>query len=105
VPLGEKLFTVGEPLPSDAVLIKGRKSVGLVAFRTGDRVTVKWEVTEHGQGILMLRSKEPPFDLTSTLFYYPLHRSPFYVNRRVRILFTRFKTGAEMPLPLPSNWI
>ena len=41
MPLGEKLFTVGGPLSSDAVLIRGRKSVGLVDFRTGDRVTVK----------------------------------------------------------------
>ena len=60
MPLGEKLFTLGGPLSSDAALIRGGKSVGPVDFRTGDRVTVKWEVTEHGQGILMLRSKEPP---------------------------------------------
>lgn len=58
MPLGETLFTVGGPLSSDAVLIRGGKSVGLADLRTGARVTAKWEVTEHGPVILMLRSKE-----------------------------------------------
>jgi hypothetical protein len=56
VPLGDRLFTIGGPLSSDAIVNKGGKLVGLADSRRGDRVTVKWKVTEHGHVILMLES-------------------------------------------------
>lgn len=56
VPLGDRLFTIGGPLSSDAIVNKGGKLVGLADSRRGDRVTVKWKVTEHGRVILMLES-------------------------------------------------
>ena len=47
----------------------------------------------------------PSFDLTSTLFYYPFHRPLFVSTARQEPFITCFETGAEMRLPLPSNWL
>ena len=57
VPLAGKMFTVGGPLSSKAVLKKGGQSVGLADFRVGDRVIVIWEATEQGHLILSLKAR------------------------------------------------
>ena len=57
VPLAGKMFTVGGPLSSKAVLKKGGQSVGRADFQVGDRVTVIWEATEQGHLILSLKVK------------------------------------------------
>jgi len=57
VPLAGKMFTVGGPLSSKAILKKGGQSVGLADFQVGDRVIVIWEATEQGHLILSLKAK------------------------------------------------
>jgi hypothetical protein len=57
VALGQKMFTVGGPLSSGAVLKKAGQVVGLADFRRGDRVTVTWEATESGHLIVSLKAK------------------------------------------------
>jgi len=57
IPLAGKMLTVGGPLSSKAVLKRGGQSVGLSDFQVGDRVIVKWEVTEQGHVILSLNAK------------------------------------------------
>ncbi len=55
--LGDEPYTVDGPLSSKAVLKKDGKSVPLVDFRKGDRVMVKWKVTEQRHVVLMLKSR------------------------------------------------
>jgi len=57
VPIGERMFTVGGPLSSEAVLKRGGLLVDLVNFQVGDRVTVEWKVSEQGHLILVLKAK------------------------------------------------
>ena len=57
VPLGDKPCTVAGPLSSKAVLKKDGKSVVLADFRRGDRVLVKWKVTEQGHVVLLLECR------------------------------------------------
>ena len=57
VPLGERLYTVGGPLSSKAVLKKDGKLAVLADFRRGDRVVVKWKVTAQGHVALLLKSR------------------------------------------------
>ena len=57
VPLVGKTFTVGGPLSSEAVVQKGGQSVDLADFQVGDRVTVKWKLTEKGHLIVFLKAK------------------------------------------------
>ena len=57
VPLAGKMFTVGGPLSSKAILKKGGQSVGLADFRVGDRVIVIWESIEQGHLILSLKAR------------------------------------------------
>jgi len=57
VPLVGKTFTVGGPLSSEAVVQKGGQSADLADFQVGDRVTVKWKLTEKGHLIVFLKAK------------------------------------------------
>ena len=57
VPVGEKLFTVAGPVSPEAVLKKHGRSVDLIDFQIGERVTVKWKATETGHLILSVRAK------------------------------------------------
>ena len=56
VPLAERVFTVGGPLDSGAVLRKGGKTAALSDFSVGERVNVKWRSTEKGHVIEMITS-------------------------------------------------
>jgi len=53
---GGKLLTVGGPVAPDAVVEKAGKSARLKDFNLGDRVTVKWKVTERTHLILSLKA-------------------------------------------------
>ena len=55
VPMGKRMFTVGGPLSSEAILKKGAQCVSLTDFVVGDEVTVKWKATDSGHIIEMLR--------------------------------------------------
>lgn len=57
VPLKGKMLTVGGPLSSEAVLKKGGQLVSISDFRVGDRVMVKWKLTEQGHTILALMAR------------------------------------------------
>jgi hypothetical protein len=57
VPMAGSLATVGGPLSTGAVLERAGKSVDLASFKVGDRVLVKWKVTEEGHVILGLKAK------------------------------------------------
>ncbi|MCK4391182.1 MAG: hypothetical protein KAV83_13200 [Desulfobacterales bacterium] len=57
VPMGEKMFTVGGPLSSEAILKKGEQYVGLTDFVVGDQVTVKWKATDTGHIIIFLKAR------------------------------------------------
>jgi hypothetical protein len=57
VPLKGKMLTVGGQLSSEAVLKKGGHLVNLSEFNTGDRVMVKWKLTEEGHTILLLNAR------------------------------------------------
>ena len=54
VPMGKRMFTVGGPLATDAVVKKGKNRAELNDFKIGDSVIVKWKVTEKGHLILFL---------------------------------------------------
>ena len=54
VSLGKRMFTVGGPLATDAVIKKGKNRAKLNDFKIGDPVIVKWRVTETGHLILFL---------------------------------------------------
>ena len=56
-PLAGKMFTVGGPLSSGAVLKKGSTSASLSDFSEGERVDVKWRSTEKGHVIEMMKSR------------------------------------------------
>ena len=56
-PLGGKMFTVGGPLSSGAVLKKGSTSASLSDFSEGERVDVKWRSTDKGHVIEMMKSR------------------------------------------------
>jgi hypothetical protein len=57
VPLEKGMFTVGGPISARATLLKSNQSVGLSDFQIGERVVVKWEATEKGHLILLLKAK------------------------------------------------
>ena len=57
VRMGKRMFTVGGPLSSEAILKKGAQCVGLTDFVVGDEVTVKWRATDKGHIIEMLKTK------------------------------------------------
>jgi hypothetical protein len=57
VPLGDKSFTVGGPLVSEAKLKKGGRSAALLDFSIGEQVTVKWRSTAKGHMIEMIESR------------------------------------------------
>ena len=57
VPLGERMFTVGGPFSSEAVLKRGGLLVDLADFQVGGRVIVEWKVTEQGHLILVLKAR------------------------------------------------
>ncbi len=57
VPVKDKIFTVGGPLTSKAVLKRGGQPVGLADFQVGDRVIVIWESTKKGHVILSINAK------------------------------------------------
>ena len=54
VPLGKRMFTVGGPLATDAVIKKGKNRAELNDFKIGASVIVKWRATEKGHLILFL---------------------------------------------------
>lgn len=57
VPLKGKMLTVGGALSPEAVLKKGGQVVSLSDFHVGDRVMVKWKLTEQGHTILALNAR------------------------------------------------
>ena len=57
VPLGKKMFTVGGPLSSNAVLKKRGRLAKLADFLVGEVVTVRWKATEKGHIIEGLEGK------------------------------------------------
>ena len=57
VPVGNKMFTVGGPLSSDAVLKKGGQPASLGDFAVGEQVTVRWTSTDKGHIIQMLKGR------------------------------------------------
>ena len=57
VPIAGRMATVGGPLFPGVVVEKAGKSVDLGSFKAGDRVIVKWQVTDKGHTILALKAK------------------------------------------------
>lgn len=57
VPVAGRMATVGGPLSPGAVLEQAGKSADLGSFKVGDRVIVKWQVTDKGHAILALKAK------------------------------------------------
>lgn len=51
VPVGDELFTVAGPLTADTRLRRDGRTVGLRAFRIGERVTVRWHTAASGHVI------------------------------------------------------